>query len=90
MAQPPALIRAITDPVDVGFAGERPWDLQVHNPALFGDLIRRGSLALGEAYVRGDWDCAALDQLFTRLLRSSLSRQVASGFLPSAQLLGVL
>lgn len=90
MPKPPALIRAITDPVDVGFAGERPWDLQVHNPAIYGDLLRRGSLALGEAYVRGDWDCEALDQLFTRLLGSPGSRQVSGGFLPHAQLLSAL
>jgi len=87
MQLPPALIRGITDPVDVGFVGERPWDLHVHNTALYGDLLRRGSLALGEGYVRGDWDCQALDQLFTRLLRTHHSRQVASGFLPHAQLL---
>ena len=90
MSQPPALIRAITDPVDVGFDGERPWDLQVHNPSLYGDLLRRGSLALGEGYVRGDWDCDALDQLFARLLSQPQTRLVASGFVPQAQLLANL
>lgn len=90
MAHPPAVIRALTDQVDVGFDGARPWDLQVHNPAFYGDLLRRGSLALGEGYVRGDWDCAALDQLFTRLLRVPATRSVAAGFVRQAQLLTAL
>ena len=90
MPQPPALIRAITDQVDVGFDGARPWDLRVHNPAFYGDLLRRGSLALGEGYVRGDWDCEALDQLFTRLLALPATRGVASGFDRQARLLAVL
>ena len=87
MAQlPPAWIRAITDSVDVGFDGQRPWDLQVHDPALYGDLLRRGSLALGERYVSGDWDCQALDQLFTRLLRLPQARRLAAGSTPLARL----
>lgn len=48
--------------------GPKPWDPQVHDPDLYGDLIRRGSLALGEGYVQGRWDCDQLDELFTRLL----------------------
>ncbi len=85
MNTPPALIRALTDQVDVGFDGGRPWDLQVHDPALFGDLLRRGSLALGEGYVRGQWDCEALDQLFTRLLSLAHTRQASSGFVSVAR-----
>ncbi len=87
MSQAPALIRALTDRADVGFQGERPWDLQVHNPRLYGDLLNRGSLALGEGYVNGDWDCGALDVLFTRLLSQPACRQVAMGSQPLARLL---
>jgi cyclopropane-fatty-acyl-phospholipid synthase len=88
MSQAPALIRALTDRADVGFQGERPWDLQVHNPRFYGDLLQRGSLALGEGYVNGDWDCAALDVLFTRLLSQPTCRDAAIGFQPMARLLG--
>jgi len=88
MSQAPALIRALTDRADVGFQGERPWDLQVHNPRLYGDLLNRGSLALGEGYVNGDWDCGALDVLFTRLLSQPACRQVAMGSQPLVRLLG--
>jgi len=88
MPQPPALIRELTDRADVGFQGERPWDLQVHNSRLYSDLLKRGSLALGEGYVNGDWDCGALDELFTRLLSQPACRQVAMGSEPMARLLG--
>jgi cyclopropane-fatty-acyl-phospholipid synthase len=88
MSQPPALIRELTDRADVGFQGERPWDLQVHHPRLYGDLLKRGSLALGEGYVNGDWDCEALDVLFTRLLSQPACREAAIGFQPAARLLG--
>ncbi|MEB3276452.1 MAG: cyclopropane fatty acyl phospholipid synthase [Cyanobacteriota bacterium] len=90
MVQPPAVIRALTDQVDVGFAGDRPWDLQVHDPAFYGDLLRRGSLALGEGYVNGSWDCGALDQFFTRLLSLPTSRSAAAGFGHRAQLQAML
>jgi cyclopropane-fatty-acyl-phospholipid synthase len=86
MPNPPALIRALTDQVDVGFSGARPWDLVVHDQSFYGDLLRRGSLALGEGYVNGRWDCAALDQLFTRLLTLPASRDAAAGFVARARL----
>lgn len=68
----PAVIRSILDRADIQWQGNRPWDLQVHDPALAGDLLRRGSLALGEGYVRGAWDCEALDGFFTRLLSQDI------------------
>lgn len=56
----------------------RPWDRRVHRPHVFGDLLRRGSLALGEGYVNGDWDCDALDVLLTQLLGVPATRHAAS------------
>jgi len=64
----PAAIAAITESADVRINGERPWDLRVHNPNLFRELLSNGSLALGDSYVRGDWDCDQLDELIRRLL----------------------
>ena len=51
---------------DVRFDGARPWDIQVIMTRLFRRILANGSLGLGEAYMDGDWDCAALDQLFDR------------------------
>lgn len=66
------LLRSLLARADIRLQGDRPWDLQVHDAALYGDLLRRGSLALGEGYVMGRWDCADLDGLFTRLLSHDL------------------
>jgi len=64
----PTLVQEIASLADVRFDGQRPFDLTVHDEALFTDLMHRGGLALGEGYVRGDWDCDDLPELISRLL----------------------
>lgn len=61
---------------DVHINGERPWDIRVHDPAFFERVLYGGSLALGESYMDGWWDCNALDQFFERVLRMRLDRKV--------------
>jgi cyclopropane-fatty-acyl-phospholipid synthase len=57
---------------DVRFDGGRPWDIQVQDLRLFRRILAGGSLGFGEAYMDGDWDCAALDQLFDRVIAARL------------------
>jgi cyclopropane-fatty-acyl-phospholipid synthase len=73
----PATLSAITHAADVRFNGDRPWDPQVHNPALYPALLRDGSMALGNGYVRGDWDCEQLDECICRLLRGQANRPLS-------------
>ena len=73
----PASLAAIVEAADVRFNGDRPWDLRVHNPDLYSALLHHGSLALGNGYVRGDWDCEQLDELICRLLRSDANRPLS-------------
>jgi cyclopropane-fatty-acyl-phospholipid synthase len=73
----PASLAAIAQAADVRFNGQRPWDLQVHNPRLYSALLHQGSLALGNGYVRGDWDCEQLDELICRLLRADANRPLS-------------
>ena len=82
----PARIRRHFEAAGIELNGPRPWDLQVQDPDLYGDLIRRGSLALGEGYVQGRWDCDQLDGLFTRLLSQDNSQQVVFGLSATAPL----
>ena len=70
----PGRLAAITAAADVRINGDRPWDLRVHDPNLYGDLLRRGSLALGDGYVRGAWDSDRIDELICRLLRANAQR----------------
>ena len=86
----PAPIAALTEAAGIGFDGDQPWDIEVRDGRLFSDLMRRGSLALGEGYVNGLWDCQRLDQLFTRLLTPNTAIDVMQGFDPWAHLRSVV
>lgn len=57
---------------DVKIGGSRPWDIQIRNDQFFRRVMAVGSLGLGESYMDGDWDCAALDQLFDRVISNRL------------------
>ncbi|MEM1060517.1 MAG: cyclopropane fatty acyl phospholipid synthase [Verrucomicrobiota bacterium] len=54
--------------------GGRPWDLQVHDERFFRRVLTSGTLGLGESYMDGWWDCAAIDQLVDRYFRSRIDR----------------
>lgn len=49
---------------DILIDGPRPWDMSIHDERLFWRCLCEGTIGLGEAYVEGWWDAAALDQFF--------------------------
>ena len=57
---------------DVRVGGSRSWDIQIHNPKFFRRLAIDGSIALGESYMDGWWDCDQIDQFIYRLLHSGV------------------
>ncbi len=61
---------------DIRIDGNRPWDIRIRNGALFSRVLKGGSLALGESYSDGWWDCEALDQFFNKLFRARLNEKV--------------
>ncbi len=61
---------------DVEIDGDRPWDIHVYNDMLYGRILREGSLGLGQSYMDGWWDCAALDQFFFRILKADIHNSV--------------
>lgn len=67
-APPPAVLRDLARQAGVAFNGDAPWDIRVHDPAVYRQILARGSLGFGEAYMDGLWDCDRLDELFHRLL----------------------
>lgn len=54
--------------MDIEINGDRPWDIQINNPQFYQRIISGGSLALGESYMDGWWDCKATDEFFKRIL----------------------
>ena len=61
---------------DVEIGGTRAWDIQVLNEGFYTRVLAGGSLALGESYMDGWWDCPGLDELFYRILRAGLDQKV--------------
>ncbi|CAB0151598.1 Cyclopropane-fatty-acyl-phospholipid synthase [Pseudidiomarina piscicola] len=60
----------------ISINGSRPWDMQLHQEQLLNDVLTRGNLALGEGYMRGDWDSERLDEFFYRVLRADLGSHI--------------
>ncbi len=61
---------------DVLVNGNRPWDIQVHNPKFYRRILTGGSIAAGETYMDGWWDSKALDETFTHILRAGVNHKV--------------
>jgi cyclopropane-fatty-acyl-phospholipid synthase len=71
-------VQSLLEPADIKLNGDRPWDVQVHNQQFYPRLLSKGSLAAGEMYVEGWWDCEQLDELFYRLLRHNVNDALKS------------
>ncbi len=69
---------------DIVPGGGRPWDIMVHDDRLYGQVLSRGSLGLGESYMAGWWDCPALDQFFHRLMGADLNHKLKINFTVAA------
>lgn len=65
-------VRALLALADIQVGGNRPWDVQVHNPNFYARFLSQGSLGLGEAYMDGWWDSPRLDETFNKALSARL------------------
>lgn len=61
---------------DVRVGGDRPWDVQVHEPRFFARVLAQGSLGLGESYMDGWWDAPSLDGFLYQLLHAHVDERV--------------
>jgi len=60
--------------------GPNPWDIQVHDDRFFLRVLCDKSLGLGESYMEGWWDCAQIDEMIYRVLRSDLGSKIRGNF----------
>ena len=67
-------IQDVLDLADIKINRNKSWDIQVHNPKLYARVLAGGSLAFGESYMDGWWDCKALDRLFDKVLSANLDK----------------
>ncbi len=65
---------------DVKVDGSRPEDIIVHDERFYKRVLSGGSLALGESYMDGWWDCDSLDVLFYKILKSNIQHAVKNHF----------
>jgi cyclopropane-fatty-acyl-phospholipid synthase len=68
-------IQRIVSSAGITVGGDRPWDILVRNDRFYPRVLQHGSIGLGESYMDGWWDCAALDEFFSRLLHAGLDQK---------------
>jgi cyclopropane-fatty-acyl-phospholipid synthase len=56
--------------------GDKPWDIIVHNEALYWRLLFGGSLALGESYMDKWWDAKSVDSFIEKIVRAGIENKV--------------
>ena len=71
-----SVMRELLAKADVRVDGDRPWDMQIHEPGVAERAFAYGNLGLGEAYMDGAWDAERLDEFFHRIIRARVHEQV--------------
>lgn len=66
--------------IDVRINGDRPHDIQVHNPQFYRRVLANYSLGVGEGYMDGDWSCQDLEGMLTKCLQTFSKSENASIF----------
>lgn len=78
-AESPSLVSTVSEwleEADIRLNGTRPWDMRLNGPGALRQVLTRGSLGLGEAYMDGLWDCDQLDVFFHRVLMARIDEKV--------------
>ncbi|EKE87567.1 cyclopropane fatty acyl phospholipid synthase [Idiomarina xiamenensis] len=76
MAASQEFVTQLLAKADIRVNGDRPWDIQVQQSAMFDRALAYGNLGLGESYMDGQWRAERLDMFFARLLRARIQDQV--------------
>lgn len=61
---------------DIEIGGSRPWDIQVHDERFYTRVLSDPDLQLGETYMDGLWDCAAVDEMCARLMATDAKKEL--------------
>ena len=69
-------VEALLGAGDIRIDGDRPWDVRIHNEAVFPRIIAEGMLGVGEGYMEGWWDCEQLDEMVCRAYLANFHRMI--------------
>ncbi len=72
----PAIVAEIFAHAGVQFNGQQPWDIQIHDHEAYRQMLYKGSLGFGDAYVDGLWDSERLDETIERLLSAEIETRL--------------
>ena len=67
-----ATARQLLSAAGITVNGGSPWDIQVHNQKFYQAVLSQANLGLGESYMGGWWDCTALDEFFSKIIRAQI------------------
>ncbi|MBN2390845.1 MAG: cyclopropane fatty acyl phospholipid synthase [Anaerolineae bacterium] len=70
------IVRGLFSLAGIEVNGSNPWDIQVRNPLFYERVLQQTTLGLGESYMEGWWECAALDEFVNKALRANLRDKV--------------
>ena len=83
---PPATLVSLLAETGVTINGNAPWDIQVYEESVYRDVLTKGTLGLGQAFIEGRWDCKRLDEFFHRVMRADIDEKM--GGMAKLKLLG--
>ena len=72
-----AIVADLLAQADIRIDGPRPWDIAVRDPRFYKRALAGGAIGLGESFMDGWWDCAALDEAIARMLGADLRGKIA-------------
>ena len=75
MNTPKSQAEKLLQKAGIAINGNNDFDPQIYNEALYQQVLKGGSLALGEAYMEGWWDVKNLDELFYKMLMARLQEK---------------
>lgn len=70
------LIERLLSLAGIEVNGPQPWDLQVFDERFYKRVFSDSGLGLGESYMDGWWECAQIDEMVARLLRSNVDQHL--------------
>ncbi|MBA2657940.1 MAG: cyclopropane fatty acyl phospholipid synthase [Tatlockia sp.] len=70
------MLEKILNQAGVSLNGSEPQDIKLLNDKALDQIMRNGSLGLGDTYMAGWWDCECLDELSFRLCRAAIDKKI--------------
>src|SRR5690349_9716020 len=70
-------VEALILPAGIHLNGTAAFDIQVNDDRFYNQVLRYGSLGLGESYMNGWWDCRELDNFLYQLLSIDIEKQIS-------------